>query len=285
MDRLGAPAVMRRTLQAWMERLLVALVAVTAASILLREPLAALIGVPDHPWAAAAILPTGVLFMLLSLQRGALQGLRAYSPVGLSIVGEAGRPARLRPDPRRRSASASRAPSSARRWRSRSSRSRSRSRSSAAPAPSSAPSSPARSLRGLIGDGWVPIIGLLLLAALQNVDVIIAKRELPVPRGRLLRGRGRRGEVRRVGGDRPRPAAAARGHAPRGRGPGPAPRAAARARGAGRHRDARAPDLHLRRRAAAAHRLRRPHRRRGRAAAARAGDDAAGRRPTSRCST
>ena len=82
MDRLGAPSVMRRTLQAWMERLLVALVAVTAASILLREPLAALIGVNDHPWAAAAILPTGVLFTMLSLQRGALQGLRAYSPVG-----------------------------------------------------------------------------------------------------------------------------------------------------------------------------------------------------------
>ena len=37
-----------------------------------------------------AILPTGVLWMLLSLQRGALQGLRAYRPVGVSIVGEAG---------------------------------------------------------------------------------------------------------------------------------------------------------------------------------------------------
>jgi glycosyltransferase involved in cell wall biosynthesis/O-antigen/teichoic acid export membrane protein len=178
MDRLGAPAVMRRTLQSWMERLLVALVAVTAASILLREPMAALIGVSDHPWAAAAILPTGVLFTMLSLQRGALQGLRAYSPVGMSIVGEAG--ARLilglilvglglgvegaflgtplafavvvialevalvrRAGPVERT------------------------------------QSPARSLRGLIGNGWVPIIGLLLLAALQNVDVIIAKRELP----------------------------------------------------------------------------------------------------------
>jgi O-antigen/teichoic acid export membrane protein len=37
---------------------------------------------------------------------------------------------------------------------------------------------PVRSLRSLIGDGWVPIVGLFLLAALQNVDVIVAKHEL-----------------------------------------------------------------------------------------------------------
>ncbi|MEA2359329.1 MAG: hypothetical protein QOI62_2589, partial [Solirubrobacteraceae bacterium] len=35
-----------------------------------------------------------------------------------------------------------------------------------------------RSLRGLLGDGWVPIVGLFLLAALQNVDVIVAKHRL-----------------------------------------------------------------------------------------------------------
>ena len=61
----------------------------TAASVLLREQLATLIGVDDVPWAAAAIPPTGVLWMILSLQRGALQGLRAYRPVGVSIVVEA----------------------------------------------------------------------------------------------------------------------------------------------------------------------------------------------------
>ena len=32
--------------------------------------------------------PTGVLWMLLCLQRGALQGLREYQPVGVSIVAE-----------------------------------------------------------------------------------------------------------------------------------------------------------------------------------------------------
>src|ERR671935_1888228 len=69
-------------------RLLLALVAVTAVSIVLRVPIAAAIGTDEAPWGAAAILPTGVLWMLISLQRGALQGLRAYAPVGASIVAE-----------------------------------------------------------------------------------------------------------------------------------------------------------------------------------------------------
>ena len=30
----------------------------------------------------------------------------------------------------------------------------------------------------LVGDGWAPIIGLLLLASLQNIDVIVAKHQL-----------------------------------------------------------------------------------------------------------
>ena len=59
LDRLGHPEVLRATLRAWTRQLLVALVAVTAASALLREPLAALIGVRDVPWAAAAIPPDG----------------------------------------------------------------------------------------------------------------------------------------------------------------------------------------------------------------------------------
>jgi O-antigen/teichoic acid export membrane protein len=32
-----------------------------------------------------------------------------------------------------------------------------------------------RTLRSLLGDGWAPIVGLLLLALLQNIDVIVAK--------------------------------------------------------------------------------------------------------------
>jgi O-antigen/teichoic acid export membrane protein len=176
LDRLGHPELLRTTLHAWTRRLLVALVAVAAASALLREQLAALIGVDEVPWAAAAIPPTGVLWMLLSLQRGALQGLRMYHPVGVSIVAEAagrlffglilvglgmgvtgalmGTPVAfvlivlwLERELHRRVGMEK-------------------------------VHGPLRTLRSLIGDGWVPILGLFLLASLQNVDVIVAKHRL-----------------------------------------------------------------------------------------------------------
>src|ERR671923_123089 len=93
----GTLEVMQRTLEAERPRLRDALRrsesgkaaglgAAIAVSVLLRAQIAAAIGVDEAPWGAAAILPTGVLWMLISLQRGALQGLRAYAPVGASIV-------------------------------------------------------------------------------------------------------------------------------------------------------------------------------------------------------
>ena len=177
LDRLGHPEVLRATLRAWTRQLLVALVAVTAASVLLREPLAALIGVQDVPWAAAAIPPTGVLWMLLSLQRGALQGLRAYRPVGVSIVVEAagrlvcglilvgvglGVTGALLGTPLAFVLVAL--------WLER--------ELVRVVGPVKPVGEPLRTLRSLVGDGWVPIIGLFLLASLQNVDVILAKHQL-----------------------------------------------------------------------------------------------------------
>jgi glycosyltransferase involved in cell wall biosynthesis/O-antigen/teichoic acid export membrane protein len=73
----------------WLERLAIATVAIAVVAVALREPMSALVGVDDE-WAAAAILPTGALWLILCVQRGALQGLRRYRVVGLSIVGEAG---------------------------------------------------------------------------------------------------------------------------------------------------------------------------------------------------
>ncbi|MEY2534608.1 MAG: hypothetical protein QOF29_2518 [bacterium] len=177
LDRLGHPEAVRATLRAWTHRLLLALVAVTAVSILGREQIAAAIGVDEAPWGAAAILPTGVLWMLVSLQRGALQGLRAYGAVGASIIAEGlgrllcalllvgagmgvtgamlGTPLAfvlvaigLEVALHRRIG------------------------------PIQPAQGAVRSLRGLLGDGWVPIVGLFLLAALQNVDVIVAKHRL-----------------------------------------------------------------------------------------------------------
>ncbi len=72
----------------WLGRIAVLTVAVTAVAVILREQLAAAIGV-DAVWAAAATLPTGCLWLLASVERGALQGFQRYRAVGLSIIGEA----------------------------------------------------------------------------------------------------------------------------------------------------------------------------------------------------
>ena len=170
------PEVLRATLRAWTQRLLVALVAVTAASVLLREQLATLIGVDDVPWAAAAIPPTGVLWMLLSLQRGALQGLRAYArsafrsssrpPGGWSAACCSWR----RPRSHRRAAGHAVRLHPRGVWLER--------ELHRIVGPSGRRRGAVAHLRSLVGDGWVPIVGLFLLASLQNVDVIVAKHTL-----------------------------------------------------------------------------------------------------------
>ncbi|MEA2250009.1 MAG: hypothetical protein QOJ82_1855 [Solirubrobacteraceae bacterium] len=177
LDRFGHPEVLRATVHAWIRRLLVALVAVSAVSLALRHPLAALIGVTNAPWAAAAIPPTGVLWMLLSVQRGALQGLREYRPVALSIVGEAagrlagglvlvglglGVTGALLGTPLAFVLVAL--------WLERELRRR--------VGPVASVDGPLRTLRSLVGHGWASIVGLFLLASLQNIDVIVAKHRL-----------------------------------------------------------------------------------------------------------
>ena len=72
----------------WLGRLVFATTLVAAAAIPLREPLAAAIAV-DEEWAAAAVPVTSMLWMLLSVERGALQGFERYRTVGLSLIGEA----------------------------------------------------------------------------------------------------------------------------------------------------------------------------------------------------
>jgi len=88
LGRLGHGAQQSATLASWARHLAVVLVFAAVAGLLLRHQLAALMSV-DESWAAAAVLPTGVLWLWLSLERGVLSGLHAYKPVGLSIVGEA----------------------------------------------------------------------------------------------------------------------------------------------------------------------------------------------------
>ena len=63
---------------------------VAALAVPLRDLIAATMNV-DEEWAAAAVPVTAMLWMLISVERGALQGFEQYRTVGLSIVAEAGR--------------------------------------------------------------------------------------------------------------------------------------------------------------------------------------------------
>lgn len=176
LGHLGDAGSVGVTVRRWLGQLIAAGVALTAASVILREEIAALVAVPEHAWAAAAIVPTGILWMLLGVLRGALQGLHRYAPVGQSIVLEAGgrlvlglvlvlagagvtgaylgTPLAMVVTAVWLTVLLSRTVG-------------------AAPADVRP-----RTLRSLVSGGWAPILGLVFLAALQNVDVIIAKREM-----------------------------------------------------------------------------------------------------------
>jgi glycosyltransferase involved in cell wall biosynthesis/O-antigen/teichoic acid export membrane protein len=161
----------------WLRHVIAATIPITLAAILLREPLADLIQV-DETWAVAATVPTGCAWLVLSIERGALQAFQSYKLVGWSIVGEAaGRlvfgallvavgsdvtgaflgtglsivamglvlalplHSRLARDERGRPAEM-------------------------------------RKLRDLLGRAWAPVAALALIAVLQNVDVIVVAHSL-----------------------------------------------------------------------------------------------------------
>lgn len=87
LGQLGTGPALAATLRSWTRTLLVLTAAVAVASIALRAPLAALVGV-EQEWGAAIGPPAGMLWLLLSLLRGALQGVGDYRAVGVSLVGE-----------------------------------------------------------------------------------------------------------------------------------------------------------------------------------------------------
>lgn len=87
LGQLGSGPALAATLRSWTRTLLLLTLAATVAGVLLREPIARAVGV-DQEWAAAVGLPAGVLWLLVSLLRGALQGVGDYRAVGVSLVGE-----------------------------------------------------------------------------------------------------------------------------------------------------------------------------------------------------
>ncbi len=90
LGHLGVGRFLLATTKSWTRSLLVVSAALTVVSVLLRHPIAAAIGVPHYPWAAALGIPSGCLYLQVSLLRGALQGVGDYKGVGLSLVGEQG---------------------------------------------------------------------------------------------------------------------------------------------------------------------------------------------------
>jgi glycosyltransferase involved in cell wall biosynthesis/O-antigen/teichoic acid export membrane protein len=163
------------SLRGFTRTLLIACLALAAAGWALRQPLADVIGV-DEVWAAAALLPTIGLWLLVSIQRGALQGLGAYGALARSIVLEgvgrlaiavalvllgAGVTGAFVATPLSLLAlSAALATVLDRRI------------------AAAGGQVPRRRLRSLLGETGVVVVALTLLAALQNVDVIMVRHEL-----------------------------------------------------------------------------------------------------------
>ncbi len=181
LGHLGVGAGLAATVRRWTINLLGLTVVVAIISVLLREPIAQAVGVPSDQWAAAIGLPAAVLWLELSILRGVLQGVGDYKGVGVSLVGEQatrlvvgaalaaaglgvtgaylGTPLsfvamgvfciyRLE----RHIAATAAEPLGA---------------VSAAP--------PALSLWAHVKRAWAPIAGLIVIAVLQNIDIIAAK--------------------------------------------------------------------------------------------------------------
>jgi O-antigen/teichoic acid export membrane protein len=89
LGHLGEGEELLATLERWAKTLALFTVLATVVSILLRQPIADLVGVKHQGWAAAAGIPAGCLYLAVCTLRGALQGVGDYKTVGLSLIGEA----------------------------------------------------------------------------------------------------------------------------------------------------------------------------------------------------
>jgi O-antigen/teichoic acid export membrane protein len=88
LGHLGTGEGLLATVRNWSRTMFVVTAVLAVVSIVLRQPIADLVGVKRYPWAAAVGLPAGCLYLEVSLLRGALQGIGDYRSVGYSLVGE-----------------------------------------------------------------------------------------------------------------------------------------------------------------------------------------------------
>jgi O-antigen/teichoic acid export membrane protein len=87
LGHLGLGPALIATTRNWTRSLLLVTAGLTVISVLLRNPIASVVGV-HYPWAAALGIPAGCLYLEVSLLRGALQGIGDYKSVGFSLIGE-----------------------------------------------------------------------------------------------------------------------------------------------------------------------------------------------------
>jgi O-antigen/teichoic acid export membrane protein len=90
LGHLGVGAALVATTKRWTRGLLLFTLVITIVSVLLRDPIAQAVGVKHDQWAAALGLPAAGLWLELSVLRGVLQGVGDYKGVGLSLIGEQG---------------------------------------------------------------------------------------------------------------------------------------------------------------------------------------------------
>ncbi|MGO9753194.1 MAG: lipopolysaccharide biosynthesis protein [Solirubrobacteraceae bacterium] len=90
LGHLGTGPGLIATLRRWTRTMVWVTLTLTVVSVLLRGPIASAVGVSSYPWAAALGIPAGCLWLELSILRGALQGVGDYKSVGISLVGEQG---------------------------------------------------------------------------------------------------------------------------------------------------------------------------------------------------
>jgi O-antigen/teichoic acid export membrane protein len=182
LGHLGVGEALIATLRRWMKALVVFTVVLTVLSVVFRNPIAQAVGVKKDQWAAAIGVPAGCMWLGLSILRGALQGIGDYKTVGLSLVWE--QAVRL-------VAGASLAAAglgvtgaylgtpisfiavgvyctvALRRYAEQS--------TAEAAAPAASPPQAVFGLWTHVRRAWAPIAGLIVIAILQNIDIIAAK--------------------------------------------------------------------------------------------------------------
>lgn len=88
LGHLGTGPDLLRTMRSWTRSMVLVTAVLTVVSIVLQDPIASAVGVRKYPWAAAAGIPAGCVWLELSLLRGALQGVGDLKSVGISLVAE-----------------------------------------------------------------------------------------------------------------------------------------------------------------------------------------------------